>query len=233
MKTTLLTLLLAVGTLTGFAQEWKKDRAVGSFTGLSVNSGIDVYLTQGNSEQLTLEVKGFEEDEVKVELKNGVLKLYTNKPGGWMGGSFGRNRYVKAYVTFRQLRELEANGGSDVLGQGTLVFNKLNLQVNGGADLKMTLKADELNVQTTGGSDAQLSGSVRVLNAEGNGGSDLEAAQLRSEICNAISNGGSDVYVYASKEVSLKATGGSDLYYSGPARVLGRSKSGGADITAR
>jgi hypothetical protein len=233
MKTQLFTLLFAAGTLTGFAQEWKKGRAVGSFTGLSVNSGIDVYLTQGTAEKLTLDVKGFEENEVKVELKNGVLKLSTDKPGGWMGWNLGRSRYVKAYVTFRQLRDLQVNGGSDLVGQGTLVFDDLNLQVNGGADLELTLKADELNVQTTGGADADLRGSVRILNAEGNGGSDLMAEGLRAEICNAISNGGSDVSVYATKEISLKATGGSDLYHAGPARVMGRSKSGGADITAR
>lgn len=232
MKTPALTLLLAAASLTSFAQEWKKDRSVSGFTGVSVNSGIDLYLTQGNSEKLTLEVKGFEEDEVRAEVKNGTLKLYVDRQGSW-GINWGRNRYVKAYLTFRSLQNLQANGGADVTNQGTLQFNDLNLQANGGADVKLSLKADELNVQANGGADVELRGSARRLNADGNGGADLEASKLTAEVVAARSTGGSDVYVYATKEVSLEASGGADLYYAGPARVNGRRKSGGADITFR
>lgn len=232
MKKSALTLLLAAVGLTAFAQEWKKDRSVSGFTGVSVNSGIDLYLTQGNSEKLTLEVKGFEEDEVRAEVKNGTLKLYVDRSGSW-GMNWGRNRYVKAYLTFRNLRDLQANGGADVSGQGTLQFNDLNLQANGGADVKLSLKATDLNVQANGGADVELRGSARRLNADGNGGADLEASHLTAEVVNARSTGGSDVHVYATKEVSLEASGGADLYYAGPARVNGRRKSGGADITFR
>jgi hypothetical protein len=233
MKSPLLTLLFVAGTLAAQAQDWKKDRAVGPFTSLSVNSGIDVYLSQGDRERMTLEVKGVEEDEVKAELRNGTLKLSIDRPGGWSGFSWGRNRSVKVYLTFRQLTNIQVNGGSDVESRGTLTFDNLNVQVNGGADLNLALKANELNIQTNGGADATLRGTVRVLNAEGTGGSDLMAEELRAEICNATSTGGSDVYVYATKEHHLKASGGSDLYYAGPARVVQKSKSGGADITAR
>ena len=47
-------LVFAATSLTAFAQEWKKDRPVSGITGVSVNSGIDLYLTQGASDKLTL-----------------------------------------------------------------------------------------------------------------------------------------------------------------------------------
>ncbi len=231
MKITLLPLFLVV-SLSAFAQDWKKDRPVSGLSGLSVNSGIDVYLTQGNSEKLTLEVKGIEENEVKSEVKNGVLMLHIDRKGSW-GMNWGRNRYVKVYLTFKQLSNIQANGGSDIFSEGKLVFNDLNLQANGGADVKLDLKANELNVQANGGADAEVTGSARRLNADGNGGADLKAGRLTAEIVNARSTGGSDVSVYATKEISLEASGGSDLYYGGPAKVNGQRKSGGADITRR
>lgn len=231
MKTQLLTLLFAAGTLTGFAQEWKKDRPVSNFTSLSVDGGMDVYLRQGNAERVTFEVKGLDEADVRADVKDGVLRLYTTR--AWSGNSWSNRRSVKAYVTFRQLRHVQADRGSDVFGEGTLRLGDLNVQMARGSDLKLALEARELNLQLGGGSDATLTGTARTLNADCSGGSDLRARDLRSEVCHVVASGGSDAYVFATKEFVLKAAGGSDVYYSGPGRVLSQVASGSSDITAR
>lgn len=232
MKALVISIIMLTAGFNSAIDDWKKDRAVSGFTGLSVSSGIDVYLTQGNSEKLTLEVKGIDEDEVKSEVKNGVLKLYIDRKG-FMNWNLGRNNYVKAYLTFKQLTDLQASGGADVFGQGTLSFNDLNVEASGGSDVKLNLKANKLNVEASGGADAVLQGSARTLNANGSGGADLDARKLTVEVCRANSSGGSDVYVNASQELSMQASGGSDIYYSGSAKVLSKSKSGGSDITRR
>ena len=233
MKAIVLSIILLTTCLNPASDDWKKDRTVSGFTGLSVSSGIDVYLTQGGSEKLTLEAKGVDEADVRSEVKNGVLKLYIERKGMNWGFNFGQNRYVKAYLTFRQLSSLQASGGADVFGQGRLSFNDLKLATSGGSNVKLDLKADELNVSVSGGGDASLQGSARTLNASGSGGADLDARKLIAEICNANSSGGSEVYVNATREMSLKASGGSDIYYYGPAKVLAKSKSGGSDITRK
>lgn len=232
MKVIAFLLFTLTTSLTVTSDDWKKDRTVSGFTGLSVSSGIDVYLTQGNSEKLTLEAKGVDEDRVMSVVENGTLKLYIDRKG-FSGWNFGRDNYVKAYLTFRQLNNLHASGGADVFGQGRLSFNDLNLEASGGSDVKLDLKADKLNVSASGGADAILQGSARTLNANGSGGADLDARKLTVEICNANSSGGSDVYVNASRELSMKASGGSDIYYSGSAKVLAKSESGGSDISRR
>lgn len=229
MKTVTLLLILFTATLNTADRDWRKDRAVSGFQGLSVSNGIDVYLTQGSSEKLTFDVKGVDEDEVKSEVRNGVLKLYIDRRGtNW---NWGRSTYVRAYLTFRQLNNIEASGGADVIGQGTLSFNDLNVEAGGGSDVTLALKADKLNASASGGADLKLDGSARTLNANGSGGSDLDARKLTVEICNANSSGGSDVYVNATRELTMKASGGSDVYYYGSAKVLAKSESGGSDIT--
>lgn len=229
MKATLLAIILLTAGLNSASDDWKKDRPVSGFTGLSVSSGIDVYLTQGSSEKLTLEAKNVDEDRVISEVRNGTLKLYIERKG-FSGWNFGKNSSVKAYLTFRQLTNLQASGGADVFGQGRLSFNDLNLVASGGSTVKLELQANKLNAEASGGADATLQGSARMLNASGSGGADLRAQKLAVEVCNANSSGGSDVYVNASKELTLKASGGSDIYYYGSAKVLTKSESGGSDI---
>jgi hypothetical protein len=232
MKTNILLIAMLLNALITNAQDWKKDRPVSGITGLRVESGIDVFLTQGNSEKLTLDVRGFEEDEIRSSVQNGVLTLTVDRKNGWsMGGR--RNTQIKAYLTFKQLRNIQASGGADVTGQQPLTFGNLNLQASGGADMKLNLKADELNLQVSGGADMTVEGSARVLNAESAGGADLDAGKLVAEVCSAYAHGGADMSVNASREITLKAAGGSDISYSGSARLLAKSASGGSDITRR
>ena len=229
MNVLTLSFFLLTACLNTSSDDWKKDRSVSNFSGLSVSSGIDVYLTQGNSEKLILDVKGLDEDQVISEVRNGTLRLYVERKG-LMGWNWGKNTYVKAYLTFRQLKAIQASGGADILGQDRMTFNNLNLEASGGADVKLALRADDLNVSASGGADVTVQGSARSLNAEGSGGADLDARKLIVETCNASSSGGSDVYVNATQELRMKASGGSDIYYYGPAKVLAKSESGGSDI---
>lgn len=232
MKALVLSLFLLASYANTSSNDGKRDRSVSDFTNLSVTSGIDVYLTQGNTEKLTIETKGIEEDRVISEVRNGTLKLYIERKGlgGW---NWGRNTYVKAYLTFRQLKNIQASGGADIFGQNQLSFNNLNLEASGGSDVKLDLRADDMNVSSSGGADVTVQGSARSLNAEGSGGADLDARKLTVETCNASSSGGSDVYVNASRELRMKASGGSDIYYYGSAKILAKSESGGSDIKRR
>lgn len=232
MKTLLLTTLLFTSAAHSSTDDWKKDRTVSGFSGLSVSSGIDVYLTQGNSEKLTLDVKGLDEDEVKSEIKNGTLKLYIDRPAG-MNWLKNRNNSVKAYVTFKQLSDIAASGGSDVYGQGTLSFDDLKLSASGGADVKLSLRANELTVSSSGGADTMLEGKARRITVDGSGGADVDARKLTAETCDATSSGGSDVYVRATGDMNLRASGGSDIYYYGSGHVVSKRSSGGSDITRR
>lgn len=230
MKTHLFTgYLILIGFIAN-AQEWKKDRPVSGFTGLQV-SGLDLYLTQGDTEKLTLEVKGYDESEIRSTVQNGVLMLMVDRRKNL--GMSRRNASIKAYLTFRQLKNLQISGGADVFGQNLFTFENLNLQALGGADVTMKLKANELNLQVSGGADVDLQGSVREFNAVTSGGADLNANGLVAETCTAYAHGGSDMSVNANREITMVAAGASDITYSGSAKVISQTKSGGADITRK
>ena len=232
MKNRFLPLIAFLLLTTWVVAQDKENRNVSGFTAVKVRSGIDLYLTQGGSEKLTLEMKGFDSKEIVAEVKNGVLELYVDR-SGWGGWNWGNNRYVKAYLSFKQLNKIIASGGSDVFSEGKVKFNKLSLDVSGGSDVKMDLDANELNVETSGGSDAILKGTVRTLNAVSSGGSDLKAADLQADNCRVSASGGSDAYVRAEKEIAIVSSGGSDVYWSGNGKLIGKQKSGGSDIHRR
>lgn len=228
-KTLFITCILFSGLFSVSAQTVTQIRKVEGFTSINVRSGIDLYLKQGSVEKVTIVANEDKIDEIKTVLKNGVLEIYIDRSSG--SGFFNWNKQnAKAYVTVKDLKELQGTGGSDIFTESKLDLIKLSLKVAGGSDAKLDLDADELSCEATGGSDVTLTGSAAVFKAHSTGGSDLKAKDFKSNFCQVTSTGGSDAYVYASKEISISATGGSDVYYWGGARVVSSKSSGGSDI---
>jgi hypothetical protein len=217
---------LSVGTLA--AQSWNQNRPLAGVLSLKASAGVNVYLRQGNEETLRLDVKGFDEDEVVAEVRNGQLVIGRQKQG--LDLSFGRNRYINAYVTVKQLSGIEVSSGADLIGETELRADNLSLAISSGADAKLTINARMLSVQVSSGADADLAGRAEKLTAQVSGGADLNARQLIAEVCYAQASGGADAHVHGTKELYLQASGGADVSYRGAGRLMSKKESGGGDV---
>ncbi len=203
----------------------KKSRQVDNFNAVSVSSGIDLYLTQGNAVSLEVETDQNIHEYIITEVKNGVLKIYVD-------GSIRSVKEMNVYLTFREIDAITASGGSDVEASGTINQDKLTIECSGGSDLKIDLKVDDLELSASGGSDADITGEARVFHATSSGGSDLEAMGLKTAECTLESSGGSDAHVYVTETLKVVASGASDVYYKGDA-VVDASVSGSSDLHKR
>ncbi|WP_375444227.1 head GIN domain-containing protein [uncultured Fibrella sp.] len=232
MKTPLLITYLAMClTLTSClsAQDVKRNQTFAGIAGLDVSAGINVYLTQGSTESVRIEARGFEDDEVISELRGGKLVLTIRRQNGWKG-VFGRNNSVKAYVTVKNLNSIEVSSGADLEGETNLVADDLTLNTSSGADVKLDVKVNRMTVSVSSGADVTLSGSAAKLTASVSSGADLDADKLVTDVCYAEASGGGDARVHGRKELYLRASGGGDVTYSGPGQLVSRKTSGGGDI---
>lgn len=204
---------------------------VGSFSSISVASGIDLYLSQGNEEKVAISAAKEEDlDKIVVEVVNGTLKIYYEWKSNFR--FVWGDKKMKAYVSFSKLEKLSASGGSDVFVEGTIEVPKFNLQISGGADFRGKIAVMDLIAEASGGSDIDISGKAVNARIDVSGGSDFKGNNLQTENCDADASGGSDIYVTVIKELKADASGGSDIYYKGSANVKSR-KSGGSDIVKR
>ncbi|MBO0937027.1 DUF2807 domain-containing protein [Fibrella sp. HMF5335] len=223
--------LCALVSSATLAQTLSLTPAVANINALSARNGVDVFLTQGNTESLRIDAKGFDEDEIVVDMNNGILKIGVDRKGIWHG--MGRNSYVKAYLTVKNLSAINVSSGADVHGQTDFTADQLAINVSSGADLTMHVKARDMTVSVSSGADATLSGSTERLVAKSSGGADLHAQKLIADVCQVQASGGADAKVYARKELRMQASGGGDIDYSGPGQVVSRQTSGGGDINGR
>lgn len=211
------------------AQDVKRNQTFTGISALDVSAGVNVYLTQGNTESVRIEAKGVEDDEVISELRGGKLVLTVRRQNGWKG-VFGRNSSVKAYVTVKSLNSIDVSSGADLEGETMLVADDLTLHTSSGADVDLEVKVNRMTVSVSSGADVTLSGSAGKLTASSSSGADLNADKLVTDICYAEASGGGDARVYGRKELYLRASGGGDVTYRGPGQLVSRKTSGGGDI---
>ena len=230
----LLGLLLAT-LITSYGQKTIHDanaqvRKVSGYSAVKVSTGIDLYLSYGD-ELVAVSAKTNEDrDHIKTEVENGVLKITYDWKDGKNLLSINRGRELKAYVSYKTLNAIGASGGSDVHIDGTLKANTLSLNVSGGSDLKGKLDVNELKVNASGGADVNVTGRADKVNIDVSGGSDFTGYEFQTETAVVDASGGSDVRITVNKDLDVRSSGASDVYYKGNAVIKEIRSSGASSI---
>ena len=209
----------------------RQTRQISGFHGVSVSSGIDLYLTQKTVEEVFVEAESEDLDKIITKVESGILKIYM-KEKSWLNLDWNHESR-KVYVSFKTLDKLEASAGSDVSAQGVLKLDNLNLDASSGSDVKLELEANELNVESSSGSDVTLNGKAAVMQANASSGSDINASEFVSKKCNASTSSGSDVSVNVTEELNANASSGGDITYSGNPKSKNINKSSGGGVHGR
>lgn len=202
--------------------------AVKSFNSIGVSSGIDLYLTQGGSETVTIKGDNDLIKDVIVEQKGTSISIKYKDGINW--SRLFKNQSIKVYVNFKTLKGIAASGGSDVYTQNTLKADMLSIAASGGSDLDLTLNVKDLQLAISGGSDADLKGSGENLVITASGGSDVDAYNYVVNNAKVNASGGSDANIHVNKALEAGASGGSDINYKGNPTVRKTTSSKSGDV---
>lgn len=202
----------------------KEDRTVPAFTGLDVEDGIDVILSQGSSQSLTLEADENLLGHIKTEVTGGKLKIYLEK-------NVWNRKTLKAYVTVTELSSLSVSGGGDVSSTEVISVSDLKIDISGGGDLNFSTKGNSIKIEISGGGDADMEVEAKSMKYSLSGGGDLSLSLTGDELEGSISGGGDAVISLGNNLdiFSLEISGGGDLDLNGIAGDINVSISGGGD----
>jgi len=206
-------------------------RNVGSFHGLNVSDGIDVFLSSGNEAVAVSASDQKYRDKIMTTVEDGILKIWYKNDIGHILSS--ENRKLRAYISYKQLDMLTASSGSDVKVDGIIKSDKFALHVSAGSDFSGKVDVNELKINQHSGSDIDIEGSANTVFIEGSSGSDFNGYKLISDVANIDVSGGSDVEITVNKELSAKASGASDINYKGSPSVKESHSSGASSISKK
>ncbi len=194
-------------------------RTAGSFHGIEVATGIELTLTQGNTEEVAVSAAKTEyRDRIITKVENGILKIhYDSKMGAVNKKKESKN--LKAYVSFKTLDILNANTGADVNIVGSIKSATLDIKANTGALIDGDVEVTTLKVSQNTGSKINLSGRADKLTVDGDTGSKFKGEDMATSNCNVTVSTGAIVSVKAEKELQVKANTGGVVRYKGNASI--------------
>jgi hypothetical protein len=205
-------------------------RQVSSFHAIKVSNAIDLYLSQSDQEALAVSAANPEfRDRIKTVVEDGVLKITYDDDARWFRG----NKKLKAYISFKMLDRLTAEGASDIVVNGSIKGNELAITMGGASDFKGAVEITSLSVRISGASDATVTGKVSNLNVDANGASDFKGYDLISDNCTVDASGASDIKITVNKELNARASGASDVHYRGEGVVRDLKTSGASSVSRR
>jgi hypothetical protein len=231
----ILSALLAV--LTGCYKEYiepgimtTEKRSVGNFTGISVSDAMQVYITQGDTEEIEIKAYSGYLPHIITERRNGVLYVYFDRTLSRQHRVYKHEQ--KVYITLPSLTKIEASGATDVEGLNTFDTENLSISLSGASELNLSLNATNIYYcNLSGSSEATLTGNaVSIDDANVSGASVLKAFDLQVQSVLINVSGASLAEVNVSEELDATASGASKIKYMGNPSVIRQHISGASKI---
>ncbi len=231
MKKNIVILLLVVMAHTGFAQKAINDplvqkREIGGFHSLYVATGIQLILVEGEKEEVAVSaVTAAFRDKIVTKVEEGMLKIYYENK--LKAANNKTNKQLKAYVSYKTLKNLTVATGAVVKIEGVLRSSSLDIVANTGAVINGELDIPKLTIAQSTGSVINLSGKAVSMEVKGTTGSKFEGKSIVTENCSASVHTGALVSVNAEKELEAIAGTGGKISYKGNAAVHKKTTTGG------
>jgi len=239
MKRIALTLLATLTLFFGMAQS---TRNLSSFSEVTAQEGIDVFLTKGSSESARIEADGISMDKVLTDVSGGTLKIH-------LEGDNHRNVDVKVYVTFVDLSALKASSAASIRVEGMVqAKGDFEISCSSAGDIKVAVKADQVEVDASSSGDVDLevyaddidievssagevniSGEVRNLDGSASSSGDIDGYDLVCQDADLRASSGASIKVTVNGELTARASSGASIRYQGsPKNTNSDSSSGGS-----
>lgn len=199
----------------------KKDRSVGSFTGVKASSGIDIYLSQGDKVSVVVEADENLHEYIETEVKGNVLEVYTD-------ANIREAERKRVYVTVKELKYIASSSAGDVIGETPIKSDDLELSASSAGDIKLEVYAKNISADGSSSGDITLSGETDKLNVEMSSAGDLNAFNLKTRQADVSVSSAGDADVYVTEKIIARASSAGDISYKGdPKYVDAHSSSAG------
>lgn len=224
MKSLLTFVLGFLVTSFSFAQE-VQTRNVGSFTGVKVAEGIDVYLKKGDKESVRVEAYGTRLDNVVTEVSGSYLRVHMSDEQ--------RNRdhvNVKVYVTYVKIDKLSASSAGSIFSEGTIDAGSMEISSSSAANIEIAINVSgEVEISSSSAGEVEVKGKAKSLLVEASSAGEIDAYDLEAGKVDAEASSAGSIKVNVTNELNAHASSGGGIRYRGnPDRSNTNSSSGGS-----
>ena len=178
-------------------------RQVDAFHSVSLGGMLQAVFIQGDLQKVEVETEASQQQEVVLQVKDGVLEIKAQK--------IRDPRGMKVYIAHPGLKGIKAFGAAELKSQGTLQSDQLSIDASGASEAKLVLNVSSLDLSMEGAASAELSGSASTLTASVGGAADLNAGGLKVSTATVRASGAGSATLDVTDELNADISGAADL----------------------
>jgi hypothetical protein len=213
-------------TVYGDGDVVRKDRPAGSFSGVKVSTGIDVYLSQGNDMSITVQADENIHEYILTEIKNDILHVYTD-------ANIRRAEMKRVYVTMKEINYLSTSSAGDIIGETPVRTDDLKMNVSSAGDIKLEVYADNVEINISSSGDVTLTGEADMLEGDLSSAGDLNAYNFKVREADLSASSAGDADIYVTERLRARASSAGDINYKGNPKYLDAHSSSAGGIHSR
>ena len=192
----------------------------GEFTVVSASEGLDVYVTNGDEFEITVEADENIIDLIATDIKNDRLRIHAEE-------NIGRAT-KKVFVTLPEITGLKSSSGAHLSTENLVRTDKLEIDASSGANINIDMDVNEVDIDASSGANLSLSGDAQSVFVDASSGANIYAKKLISQVCRADASSGGNVSVNVSDDLTADASSGGNISYSGEAKVTKKKSVSGS-----
>ncbi len=236
MKKALFTLFTFI-SVCGFAQ-WEKvtgngnmkkeTREVSGFTGIALSGNMNVELSYGTSNSITVEGDENVLPYIETKVEDGVLQVRTKNKT-----SLNTRNKLIVYVSLTKLTVLKVSGSGNITGNGDFSNDgKTNIALSGSGNINVGMNSfNETAIAISGSGNVTLKGkSTDNIEATISGSGNIDCSDVACNDVSAHVSGSGNIKVFANKSIDAKVSGSGSIYYKGSATNINLKSSGSGKI---
>lgn len=213
---------IPVDGLKGDGDVVKEERKVSGFTSLEVGGAFTVYLSQGSKETLTVEADKNLMELIKTRVKGDRLEIYTD------GRSINKFTKMNIYLTFKELEMVDFSGAAKIIGEGTMQFADLSIDVSGASEITLNMELDMLTADFSGASNIELLGKAKSILFDCSGASQIDAYEFVVEHGEMEASGASRARVHVTDMLDAEVSGAASVKYKGSPKLTSEVSGAGS-----
>ena len=176
-------------------------RNLSSFDKIAISGGYDALILQeGNSESVSIEVKGVDADKIITEVDGSTLEI------GMKRGNY-RNIKVRITVTYKNLKEVASSGSTNIEAVSVIKGDKFELATSGSGNFKGSFDVKSLEVAISGSSNMTFSGMATKQEIAISGSGDVHAGDLKGHEAEVAISGSGNVVLGVDGPVQSSVSG--------------------------
>ena len=178
------------------------------FTGIKNETSVEVFIRQGDQQEIIVEGKEDAIEELELDVDNGVWEIEFDRCVRDLDG-------MQIFITIPELRKVYSSGSGDIMGENLFITEDLDFQLSGSGDVRIEVEADDIDVKVSGSGDLIIDGQAdeSVYRLTGSGDVQAFGLQTRTADINISGSGGTEVNVKDALKVRISGSG--DVRYIG------------------